>query len=391
MIPTIVSAQQISLDTRFSLNFQSKNLEDVIKQLADDTGISFSFTQEIFSGNIKIDFQSKNARLENVLNDIFLKNDIEWLIFQNSIILRKQSKIKSEYLIKGQVTDQDGTRPIPFVSIGVKGNTLQGVICNENGQFELRVNESQLNDSVEFSSVGFYRKSIITKQLLQSTNVHVMMNSKPEPIEPIIVCARDYKTETVGNDALFPIGTLYLDTHGQQTALLIENKKGREGEICSIQYYLSKKGNTSAPFRVRIYTIDTVSGRPVDDLLNDALIVKPSKNGGWFSVDLSAYHIMIPSQGFFAAIEGIYPSVYSESADTTNSVNFDPETDDFDETPSIVSYGQKIGYTKSRKGKNNTWHYSLSHTWFQLRKNNFGVMIAADIRYLKKRRSAKIK
>lgn len=52
-----------------------------------------------------------------------------------------------------------------------------------------------------------------------------------------------------------------------------------------------------------------------------------------------------------------------------------------DKTPLSVSYGQQLGYNR-RKG-NNTWHYSLGHTWFQLNKRNYNVMISAEVIYVK--------
>jgi len=388
VLPFCGLAQQVSLDTKISLDLTQSSINDVIKQIANKTAITFSFTNDIFKENILINYKRENIRLETVLQDIFQTNHIEWLVYQNNIILRKEKLIKSEYHIQGKVVEDDKNKGIPFASLSLIKNN-QATICNENGFFEITVLENQTNDSIEIASVGYNRHRFSVKELLQSAYNTLSLTEKAETLDPIIVYARDYKTETLGNDAFFALGNLYLDTHGQQTAMFIENTKERQGEISNVRFYLSKKGNIGAPFRIHIYRADSVDNIPGDDLLIEPLIVKPKSEYGWYTVDVSQFHISIPSTGFFVAMEGIYPSVYSDRKDTTIQFDTEGETENFDDTPSIVSYGQKLGYSKSKKGKSNTWHYSLSHTWFQLRKNNFAVMITADIRYLKKRKSRK--
>jgi hypothetical protein len=388
VLPFYGLAQQLQLSTKINLTLSHSSINDAIKQIANKTGVSFSFTNDIFTEYQTVTYKKDDATLETILNDIFLSNHVEWLVYQNSIILRKEKMVKSEYHLKGKVVEAKNNKGIPFVSLAlIKQN--QGVLCNENGFFEMSVLENQINDSVEISSVGFVRQRLAIKELLQSTQTIISLQEKVETIDPVVVCARDYKTETLGNDAFFPMGNLYLDTHGQQTALFIENAKERSGEINNVSFYISKKGNAQAPFRIHIYKLDSLIHKPGGDLLNESFVVKPNVENGWCTVDVSKFHIRIPANGFFVAIEGVYPSVFIDQKDTAISFTNEGESDDFYETPSIVSYGQKIGYSKSRKGKSNTWHYSLSHTWFQLRKNNFAVMITADIRYFKKRKAGK--
>jgi len=94
--------------------------------------------------------------------------------------------------------------------------------------------------------------------------------------------------------------------------------------------------------------------------------VKPNIKSGWFRVDLSDYDITVPKEGFFVAIEGVYPNLDSQEMKTQKS-----------SFPNTISYGQRLGYNKKR-GKN-TWHYSLTHTWFQVTDKNYNVMISAEI------------
>ena len=112
---------------------------------------------------------------------------------------------------------------------------------------------------------------------------------------------------------------------------------------------------------------------PGENLLSEVIIAKPNIKGGWFKIDLSQFHIEQPKDGFYVAIEGIYPFDYLKE-----NAGFQDVSDDNDGfVPNSISYGQRLGYSK-KKGEN-TWHYSLAHTWFQLKEQNYNVMISAEI------------
>ena len=192
--------------------------------------------------------------------------------------------------------------------------------------------------------------------------------------------SQNYKK--AGNRSWFTTGSTYLDTHGQQVALYIDNKKKQEAYIRKVSYHLSDKGNVEAPFRVRILDIDAVTQSPGKDLLTEILVVQPPQGTkGWYDIDISEYGISLPPQGFFVAIQGVFPNDYSSYTDESGAIergkrNPKAKADD-DFTPKSIHYGQRINY--SGKGGNNTWHYSLSHQWFQMEKDNYSVKISAEI------------
>ena len=80
-------------------------------------------------------------------------------------------------------------------------------------------------------------------------------------------------------------------------------------------------------------------------MLKEVIIAKPNINGGWYKVDLSQFHIEAPEDGFFVAIEGIYPYDYLQE-----DAGFEDVSDD-EVIPNSVSYGQRLGYSK-KNGRN---------------------------------------
>jgi hypothetical protein len=197
-------------------------------------------------------------------------------------------------------------------------------------------------------------------------------------------------TEEMGNHKWFRRGSLYIDTHGQQTALFIDNKKKISGKIIRVNYYLAAKGNTNAPFRVRVYQCDSLTGKPGEDMLPEILVVKPNNGKGWFHVNISKYNLQVPGNGFFVALEGVFPDdydVYYQGTEFKGKPDTN-ESDDDDFTDADLQYGQQLGYTHG--SVNHTWHYAIDRTWFQLKKGHFNVMISAEIKVKENKKKWKI-
>src|SRR6202042_3903889 len=97
----------------------------------------------ILDNTIPVTLNVKNASIQEVLNESFLKqpNDFEFSIEGNSItIIKTNQKIKPSNLsgvvdIKGQVVN-DHNEPLQDASIVVKGSAI-GVKTDVGGNFEL--------------------------------------------------------------------------------------------------------------------------------------------------------------------------------------------------------------------------------------------------------------
>jgi hypothetical protein len=93
-----------------------------------------------------------------------------------------------------------------------------------------------------------------------------------------------------------------------EAAKLMSGSKNEKGIIKSVGFYLgdggifdeNKGGDVTAPFRVRLYGVDT-GGVPGKELTKDVIIVSAKKNNAWFDIDISSYHIENPDSGFFVA------------------------------------------------------------------------------------------
>jgi hypothetical protein len=285
------------------------------------------------------------------------------------------------------VVSLESEQPVEFSSIQVR-NSKKGAVAGFDGKFEIMATSDEMGDSVSIYRIGYEARTISVKALSSLEFHKIFLNPVSVQLDTVGVSVKKADIEREGNRGM-AMGSLYLDTHGQQVALFLSNKKNKTGRIKTLSFFLSGKGNTEAPFRIRVYALNDSLGCPGPELLPDILVVKPASGRGWFDVDVSQYNMRFPENGVFVAMEGIYPGDYCHQIENLkgNKGRADDELGDFVE--GSLDYGQRIGY--NRFSKNETWHYSLSHTWFQLEKKLFNVMISAEIIVYDPQKNKKIK
>ncbi len=374
-----IKAQSI-LSHKLNIDFENTNIEEILKYLQSKESISFSYSKSVISLNQKVSVHYKNAELEEILDGIFSQSEIMYKVKSGIIILLRKPQNINKLLIAGTIKSIENMEPLEFVGVQLISGS-GGTITDSKGNFSLLIKKQELTDSIVISSLGFYKVSFPVSSFMQNTGHIVYLKQKIINLEEVKVRASDFKTFSAGNHKIISFGSIYIDTQGQQTALFIENKKRKKGTIGSVSYYLSKKGNTNSPFRVRIYERDSLTMKPGRDLLNEVIIAKPGIDGGWFKVDVSQFNIEAPVQGFYVAIEGIFPNDYLNKEE--DFVDIATSNDNY--VPNSISYGQRLGY--SNKNGEDTWHLSLAHTWFQLKEQNYNVMISAEIQTKKHRRN----
>jgi hypothetical protein len=101
--------------------------------------------------------------------------------------------------------------------------------------------------------------------------------------------------------------TLYA---GSATALLIGNKDPIQKEFSFPVYLQSaririfRNNLHSFKMRIRLYSVDSLTAAPGDDLLNKSVVVESSMKNGWLVFDLSELRHLI-TKPFFVAFEPI--------------------------------------------------------------------------------------
>ncbi|NDV64029.1 carboxypeptidase-like regulatory domain-containing protein [Bacteroides sp. 224] len=363
-------------------------MEEAIETIAEKADIHVSYSSDLFADCAPVTLHAQDQLLINILNKLIAPYKIAYTVHAGQLILfPKRTMVIREYTLKGSIYDEQTRQPISYATLQIKEKS-KGVVTDHRGFFELTLTGTELADSLTASHLGYERRTFLAETLFEESELIINLKEKPVSIAPVVIAGKKsrHKHQSLGNRGRLTGGSIYLDTHGQQIALYIDNKKQVNGYIRKVSYYLSDKGNVEAPFRVRVLEKDTLHQSPGKDLLPEILVVQPPQDtDGWFDVDLSEYRINVPSDGFFVAMQGVFPNDYSFYAGDSDffEIGKRPSRKNADYSPKSIHYGQRIGYS-DKKGRD-TWHYSLSHQWFQMERHNYSVKISAEINiYTKK-------
>jgi hypothetical protein len=268
----------------------------------------------------------------------------------------------TQTIIEGKVVDSS-RQPIAYATIkGVNNNIF---FSDSEGQFKIVVTKK--GENYTFSCVGYKNKDIILNS--EQSDIMVILDRITFELNEVIVKNIENTTnvKTFGNNR-FGIGNM-LPNPRSQFALYISNENKQIGIIKSVSFFVKKPagGNASGPFRMRIYSVNPITKKPQNDLLNANLIVRAKREWAWFEIDISKYNIEFPESGFFVAME-ILP-IDNYTAGELKKIGFYQNEYNF---PSL-------GYVNTHKN-NNSWAYLPGHktfdeNWSLVKKINYSIKI----------------
>ncbi len=367
------------IDEYVTLHKSVYEIEEVLDEISRQTGAHFSYPGTSAILNRKYRPGEDSLTIKHLLDKMFLGEEVKYVIWSKQIILKFPPPVPDKYIIRGKLLSMVNHNPIQYGGVQLLGTNI-GTIANEKGMFKLEIKRDNRKDTLRFQALGYAPRDYSVEYLSKFTQHTIYLKKDTIQLAPIKIKSKRPKRIKEGNHFGLFRSSMYMDTHGQQTALYIFNEKGYEGKLKSVSYYLSGKGNTQAPFRIRLYALDERTGGPGINLLPEILVVKPSSGKGWFTIDLSRYNIRLPAEGLFVGMEGVFHGEFDFFYNGAGFVELSElETEDGglgNAELDALNYGQQLGY--NRNGKNNTWHYSLSGTWFQIDKSNFNVLISAE-------------
>ena len=155
---------------------------------------------------------------------------------------------------------------------------------------------------------------------------------------------------------------------GSQYALFLQNKKHVSlGTIRSASFFIDRNGSPTRRFRVRLYKVNSPTGEPGPDMLPQPVVVSAAQGGKWFTVDLQAYKVTAPQEGFFVAMEWIEEGSKPDAGEAVQDVaQYQILRPSFEFTQPF------------------TWTYAIGKGWSLLpitngQGRNYNVMIKAEV------------
>ena len=262
------ATETYSQTSKLTLNFNNSRIENVLRQIEDQSGYRFFYNGKIdVDRMINLNFEQKSV--SEVLSTIFNGTKVKYSISGRMIVLYSEdafnaqniAELQQQKTVAGQVTNDKG-EAIPGASVIIKGTT-SGTITSSDGRYTLN---AKAGDILSFSFVGM--KTFEVKYTGQ-TSINVKLEEETIGLDEVV--AIGYGTVkksdltgsvvSVGSDKLKDrsFGNALQAISGQVSGVQITQTQGAPGMAPSIKVRGASSINAGT---TPLYVID---GIPLED------------------------------------------------------------------------------------------------------------------------------
>jgi hypothetical protein len=203
----------------------------------------------------------------------------------------------------GKLLDAVSNKPIVFANLSFLKTNL-GISSLEDGTFNLEIAEKLLKGKVHISSLNYSDTVVFVEKLQQKT-----LYLKPISflLDEVVVSRKVSTERTIGEVKKSKVKIVISGTTDAPFTVARYFKFKKEYKntpyLKNITIFLSKYDKRKAKFKVRIYSKDSITGFPNEDLIKDNLIVSVGKKEQQIVLETSKYDIEIPKNGIFISLE----------------------------------------------------------------------------------------
>jgi TonB-linked SusC/RagA family outer membrane protein len=181
----IFAGPTYSQSTKISLNLKDATIEEVLNKIEDVSEFYFLFNQKLIDVNQKVNIEAENEPIKNILNDLFKKEGVNFVVYDRQIILTPSdvsslSAAIQQLKITGTVTDENG-KPLPGATVQIEGTSI-GVLTDGNGKYSIDIKNTSA--VLVFSFVGYNIQKV---PLNGRTTIDLQMLPNLKQLEEVVV------------------------------------------------------------------------------------------------------------------------------------------------------------------------------------------------------------
>lgn len=210
-----------------------------------------------------------------------------------------------ELIISGIVQDSKTKEQLDYVNIGILNKGV-GTVSNKNGLFEFKLSESNINDTIRISMIGYKAKNFTVKNLINKKDeILINLDEEISELNEVVITAKNWKRKVLGNKtkSTFIGHVFYYEHLGKEMG--IRMNAGRHPKIVeSFNFHISyNRFSAKAIFRLNMYRIE--NGKPTENIIKKNILISVDpKQTGMISTDLRDYDIVL-SEDVIATLEWI--------------------------------------------------------------------------------------
>lgn len=241
------TATVYSQSTRLSLNLEQATISEVLQVIESQTEYRFIYESNKLDLDKKINLNVTEQQVEKILDKIFEKNEINYSITENNLILIKpiEDSVRNVLAgqqkdVKGKIVDETG-EPLPGVTVVVKGTT-QGTVSNVDGEYS--ITNVPDDATLQFSFVGMQTQEV---PVANKTKIDLTMLPDAIGIEEVVAIGygTQKKADLTGAVASVRIADMQKITTAQTSIAL-------QGKVAGVNVVQSDAGpGNSADIRIR--------------------------------------------------------------------------------------------------------------------------------------------
>ena len=295
----------------------------------------------------------------------FFQISVLLFVFIQSLTFAQNNEIKT-ISIKGVITDFNGG--IPYVSVGIEGKNI-GTLTDSIGNYEIKITNQNLNDTLTFLCFGYETKKILIKTIKNNIcNVILEKNKKIVELSEVVIIKKSPKRKKIilgKTNKTEEFGTTWGKREkGSEIARLIKVKNNTKFYLNTTNIYLSILKGKEIDLIVTIYEQDSLTMLPGKAIKREIVKLKleniqveeefGNHINGWLKTDFSKYKLSF-DKPFFVAYQS---------------------------TRNILNFKQEIYYDTGASKSGCYIRTSNFHDWEK--SNGFGYVINCEGSYIKK-------
>lgn len=281
---TIKAADKITR-TKISLKLENVTIKSILNSIEKQTDYIFIYNSDVINSNFKRDISVNDASIDNVMDVLFDKSDVEIKIDGRQVyILKKATKVqekltpgKKSNRITGVITDERNQTVIG-ANVIVNGSTT-GTITDVNGFYSIEVPE---NAQLKISYIGYETKIIDVKG---KATLNIALNPSMKALEEVVVVGYGLQKKSDVTGSIAQVKSTQIENtvssdiatslQGKVSGVYIMNNSGQAGSGVDIQI----RGVTSLNNVGPLWIIDGVMGDANNVNMNDVENIDIIKDG----------------------------------------------------------------------------------------------------------------
>ncbi|TQI71144.1 carboxypeptidase-like protein [Gramella sp. Hel_I_59] len=258
-----------------------------------------------------------------------LIKSVYYFVFLISYVTFSQERV-----IEGIVTNSKNEN-LDFVNIGIKNKNI-GTITDEEGNFQLVINDKNKEDTLSFSYVGFGELNLRISDVINNDIKNFKLKEKSTELDEIVIHTKKKKEKELGTTSYVSMVAGYVRADNDKNKNIQEFAKElkikKPSKILDLNINLFNVNVDTTSFRVNFYSIK--DDLPFEKISSKNIIIEQNIENGWNSFDLEKFNLKFENPVFI-------------------TLEYLPKTKD-EEEPFRYS-GQLLGKSITRSSSFGTW------------------------------------